>query len=419
MKITEVRTILLTGPSTDDPWLNAFRKSRTAAFIELVTDTGDTGIGETYLGYFFPEAVGPVVDYIRPILTDPSFPAAEDIDVPLLTGRMRTCIEYWGRTGLGAGALSGVEAALWDLKAKLLDLPAHVLLRAEAGGDDARQGEARQELPGYATGGPSPWPIEDLLSKVDFYLGLGFRSFKVASGYIDTTSRLERAIRPERAAEEEARKLAILREHVGEDVGIILDGHMGHRQGQDRWDLATARDVLVTIAPYRLEFFEEPLPYNDLDAYARLTADSPIPVAGGEQLASLGEFELLADRQALSVAQPDAAWLGPGDFVKVARRFARTGCHVAPHAWGAGGAVMQNVHAAFASPAVTTVELPPAAGPLHREIWGDNLVITGGRVQRPDAPGFGVQISDALREAYPFRPGAEEFSSVPGKMMRR
>ncbi|WP_367115221.1 enolase C-terminal domain-like protein [Actinophytocola sp.] len=89
-----------------------------------------------------------------------------------------------------------------------------------------------------------------------------------------------------------------------------------------------------------------------------------------------------------------------------------------PHAWGAGGAVMQNVHAAFAAPNTAVVELPPDPGPLHTEIWGDSLRFHDGTLAPPDTPGLGVTLSERVKETYPFVPGAEEFSSVPGKMMR-
>ena len=79
---------------------------------------------------------------------------------------------------------------------------------------------------------------------------------------------------------------------------------------------------------------------------------------------------------------------------------------------------MQNLHAAFASPNTVIVELPPAAGPLHRELWGDSLIFADGRVARPDQPGLGIRLTDELEERFPFRPGMEEFSSVPGKLMR-
>ena len=50
---------------------------------------------------------------------------------------------------------------------------------------------------------------------------------------------------------------------------------------------------------------------------------------------------------------------------------------------------MQNIHAAFACANSLIVELPPAAGPLHTEVWGDSLRLRDGRVMRPDAPGWG------------------------------
>jgi L-alanine-DL-glutamate epimerase-like enolase superfamily enzyme len=52
MKITDVKTTLLTGPSTNDPYVLELRKLRSAAFVEIETDKGITGLGETYAGYF-------------------------------------------------------------------------------------------------------------------------------------------------------------------------------------------------------------------------------------------------------------------------------------------------------------------------------------------------------------------------------
>lgn len=398
MRIVDVRTTLLTGPCTDDPWLLPFKRLRSAAFVEVEVADGTVGLGETYAGYFFPEAVPLVVDYLRPILLN-----AESLDPETLAARMRLCCAYWGRTGLGAAVIAGIEAALWDLRGRLLGVPVHQLLG----------GARHARLPAYATGGPAPWPSELLLRKVDHYLELGFRAVKVSSGYVDHESREEV---PGEPVAVEAAKAELLRRHVGQDVGILLDGHMGHREGPDRWDVGTAAAVLAALAPHGVLLFEEPLPYGDVAGYRRLGAESPVPVAGGEQLSTVDEFTLYAD--AFAVAQPDAAWLGIGPFVRVAELFARGGRSVAPHAWGAGGAVMQNVHAAFAAPNTVIVELPPDPGPLHREIWGDSLRFADGHVLPPDTPGLGIELSSHVRETYPFVPGAEEFSSVPGKLMR-
>ena len=107
MKIIDVQTILLTGPSTNDPFLSEARKRRSVAFIEISTDDGMTGLGETYAGYFCPEAVSPIVDFFRPILIGQSVN-----DIGELWQRMFHCGNYWCRTGLGLAIINGIEAAL-------------------------------------------------------------------------------------------------------------------------------------------------------------------------------------------------------------------------------------------------------------------------------------------------------------------
>jgi hypothetical protein len=62
VKILDVRTVLLTGPCTNDRFLREVRKRRSAAFVEVVTDCEHTGIGETYAGYFCPEVFTGIVD---------------------------------------------------------------------------------------------------------------------------------------------------------------------------------------------------------------------------------------------------------------------------------------------------------------------------------------------------------------------
>src|SRR5947208_15995403 len=90
VKIQDVRTVLLTGPSTDDPFLREARRRRSAAFIEIVTDTEHTGIGETYAGYFCPEAVPAIVDFFKAVLV------GQNVDnIPELWLRMYHCGNFW------------------------------------------------------------------------------------------------------------------------------------------------------------------------------------------------------------------------------------------------------------------------------------------------------------------------------------
>jgi L-alanine-DL-glutamate epimerase-like enolase superfamily enzyme len=406
MRITDVKTILLTGPCTDDPFMADFLPLRSAAFIEVHTDTPHIGIGETYLGYVIPEIVPTLVDFFKSILV-----GAETFDIYILRQRLLDSCVYWGRVGVGPAVISGIEAALWDLKGKLLNVPVYELLG----------GKCHDRLQAYATGGPSLWPMDRLLAKLDFYLELGFRAVKVGAGYFnERTGQADGETEPTAAADLEAKKAETMRRHVGEDIRLLMDGHMGFKQGPERWTVQTATEVLRALEPYGIFFFEEPLPYSDPKGYGELRAATTVPIAGGESLTTIEEFRQFAEHDGFAVAQPDAAWVGGlSEFIDVGRLFATRGRWVASHAWGAGAAVMQNLHAAFATPNTIIVEIPPAAGPLHREVWGDAIQLHDGAVLPPGGPGLGVTLSDAVKEKYPFVPGTGEFVDVPGKTMRR
>lgn len=398
-RITGVRTICLTGPCTNDPWVAHFRPQRSAALVEVSTDVGVTGLGETYAGYFFAEAVAGIVDFHAPILIGSEPITDAGWSVESLVGRMRTCSGFWSRVGLGAAVIAGIEGALWDLVGKLCDRPVWALL----------SDNAPDSLPTYATGGPSPWPEEEFVRKLDCYAELGFDAAKVSTGHLDMLTGQER---PHDPVPTEVAKYQLVAERYGGQFELLLDGHMGHRVGPERWDEATATEVLAALAPYAPSFLEEPLGYHDVDSYARLAAGE-LAVAGGEQLTSVAEFEPYARAGAFDVVQPDAAWLGISGYREVADRFTAS----APHSWGAGVAVMQNLHAAFATANTTVVEMIPAPGRLHTELWGDSLSRDGSRVRRPDAPGLGVALTADHEAEFAFVPGSGEFSNVRGKVM--
>jgi L-alanine-DL-glutamate epimerase-like enolase superfamily enzyme len=402
MKITDVKTVLLTGPSTDDPFLREARKRRSAAFIEIHTDTEHIGLGETYAAYAFPEVVPEIVEFFKPILIGQNVD-----DIPALWNRMYLCGRSWCRVGLGTAVLTGIEAALWDLKGKLEGKPVYELLG----------GLKHKELPCYATGGPSNYPKDRLAAKIDFYLSLGFRGFKLGAGGFTPETGFTIATDANEAADFEAGKLAFVRGHVGPDVNVMLDGHMDNSPDGE-WNLETAKAVMKAVEPYNLFFFEEPLPYTDPWGYAELCNSTSISIAGGEFLTATYEWRVYVGNDSFDIGQPDASFIGGiGEFVKVAGMLEERGRKIATHAWGAGGSLMQNIHAAFACGNTTILEVPPAYGGLHSEIIGDSFQMVDGKVQPPQKPGFGIVLTDEIKNRYPFVRGSGEFISVPGKVL--
>jgi len=247
VKITDLKTVLLTGPCTNDRFLAEARKRRSAAFIEIHTDTELIGLGETYAGYFCPELVPEIVKFFQPILL------GQNVDnIAELWKRMYQCENFWCRVGVGTAVLSGIEAALWDLKGKMAGLPVYELLG----------GRKHDSLLCYATGGPSNYPQAKLAEKIDYYLSLGFRAFKLGAGSYSAVDGPYLPLSPTEAANFEGDKMRFVRAHAGKEVKVMLDGHMGNNP-EGRWDVGTAQAVMRAVEPYDLFFFEEPLHYTD------------------------------------------------------------------------------------------------------------------------------------------------------------
>ncbi len=401
MKITDVKTILLTGPCTNDPFLSEARKRRSAAFIEIHTDTQLIGLGETYAGYFCPEIVPEIVEFFKPILVGQKVDAIQQ-----LWDRMYHCANFWCRTGLGLTVINGIEAALWDLKGKMLNLPVYELLG----------GRKHDQLLCYATGGPSNYPHAKLAAKIEFYLSLGFKGVKIGAGSRSETG-WYMPDSPNAIAEFEAEKLAFIRTEFGKELKIAVDGHMGNSIAKT-WDLSTAKAVMQALEPYDLMFFEEPLHYTDPWGYSELCKSTTIPIAGGECLTGMYEWRVFSDIDGFDIGQPDASFTGGmGEFMKVAAMLESRGKRIATHAWGAGGSFMQNLHCGFACANTMVLEVAPAYGPLHSEIIGDSFIMENGMALPPQAPGLGIRLTDEIKRKYPFVRGSGEFNSVPGKIL--
>lgn len=413
MKITDVKTILLTGPCTHDPYLSEARKLRSAAFIKIETDAGVTGLGETYAGYFFPEGVPSIVDFFKPILI------GNDVDdIPGLWRRMYHCGNFWCRVGLGAIVLAGIEAALWDLKGKMLGLPVYKILREKWSTEflSGKAGYAGQ-IPCYATGGPSNYPLEKLAGKIDFYQSLGFRGVKIGGGAYWKETGFTVSDDPSEAADLEAKKADFVRQQFGDDLWLMFDAHMGNSPGQT-WGLDTATAVARALEPYKLFFLEEPLHYNRPDQYAALRANTTTPIAGGECLTTVSEWQTFIEKDSFEIGQPDASFTaGLDQFMQVAALLDARGQKIAPHAWGAGGSQMQNVHCGFACANTVIIEVAPAYGPLHSEVIGDSLTLRDGYLMAPERPGLGIELTEDTMRRFPFVPGSGEFNSVPGKIL--
>ena len=119
MKITAVRPVLVTVP---EPWEHGMRPS-TYGFVRVETDAGIVGFGETYIAWYNPEVVPPLVEHYGNAIM-----GEDPLAINTLWRRMMVKSLRWGPMGPGISVLGAIEIALWDILGKVANLPVYQLL---------------------------------------------------------------------------------------------------------------------------------------------------------------------------------------------------------------------------------------------------------------------------------------------------
>ncbi len=384
MKITKVEGILLSAPLPPEHvvrWSGGEIAVAHAALVQIHTDDGLTGLGDTYAGgWFYPVAAKALLEHFEPLLV-----GEDPRNVARLAHGLWARSQYWGRVGAAVNAISAIENALWDIAGKARGVPVWQLLG----------GLAHHSLPLYASGGLEK-PREQTIAELRGYVGHGFRAVKIR-----VSTDLARAVE----------KVRLCRETLGPEVQLMVDAVMGSHP--EPWSAKDAIRFARAIEPYDIAWLEEPCAAYDVEGYAAVRQATPIPVSGGETSYTIHEFRRFFDAGALDIVQPDACTSGGLlECTRIAALAAARGVQVAPHAWGSAATVLANLHWAFVTPNVFIQEYPTWGFPLRDALLAAPLAITNGAIAPPAAPGLGVELRPDVRERYAWRGGT-------GATMRR
>ena len=285
MRITDVVAHVLLDPGLD---VEATSSNQDTVVVEITTDEGITGYGETDLNAWIAraciEAPGThTMDRgIREMLL-----GRDPLDPSALWDELYVGTAMTGRRGAAVHALGAVDIALWDIAGKVAGRPVWQLLGAAA----------HERLTPYASllpkgGGSSDEFAQTLVDQAAWAKELGFRAAKLE--ILTTGPYAHEGLSAPASIFVET--IAAVRRTVGPDFAIMVDVAYAWR---------TADEVLEIIEPwaeYDVFFLETPLWPDDLDEYARLAERSPIPIAAGEWLATRFEFLDLMDRGGVQVA---------------------------------------------------------------------------------------------------------------------
>lgn len=212
-------------------------------------------------------------DDIAPLLM------GEEADrIERLWKRMWWGLHYVGREGAAAFAMAAVDIALWDLKGRTLGVPLWRLL----GGHDP-------EVRVYAGGIDLLFTIDALLAQTQDNLDKGFRAIKMKIGRASLAEDVER--------------VAEMRRFLGEGFPLMADANMG-------WRVDQAIRASRALGPHDLYWLEEPTIPEDYAGFARIVAEGAVPIASGENLRTLYQFQALISAGGVDFPEPDVSNCG-------------------------------------------------------------------------------------------------------------
>ncbi|MFF4289402.1 enolase C-terminal domain-like protein [Streptomyces sp. NPDC001633] len=337
----------------------------TTLVVVQLRSGGTTGLGYTYGA---PQTAAVVRDVLAQEVR-----GAAVWDVPAANEAMARAVRNAGRPGLIAGALSAVDIALWDLKARLLGLPLVRLL-----------GAAGRAVPVYGSGGFTTYDADRQDRQLRGWVeeqGLPRVKIKIGESW-------------GRAEGRDRERIAQARTSIGPTTELYVDANGGYSVKQ-------AVRLADHLARHGVTWFEEPVSSDDLTGLAQVRQAVPAEVTAGEYGYALPYFAHMLDARAVDCLQADATrcggltvWLRAAALAE-ARGLALSG-HCAPHV---------HAHAAAAIPNLRHLEW------FHDHVRIENLLFdgvldpSGGSVTpgADGAPGHGLTLRTA--DAEPYRAG--------------
>jgi L-alanine-DL-glutamate epimerase-like enolase superfamily enzyme len=271
-----------------------------------------------------------------------------------------------GRPGIASTAISAIDSALWDLKAKLLGLPLVALL-----------GEVREGVPVYGSGGFTSYTTDELAEQLSEWAEQGITRVKMKVGT---------------HPEEDRARVVAARDAIGLGVELMVDAN-------GAYDRSQAVALAQAFAKSGVTWFEEPVSSDDLEGlrFVRDHVPAGMAVAAGEYGYDPVYFRRMLASGGVDVLQADASrCLGVTGFLAAARLchafFTRLSTHTAPSL---------HAHVACAATPVVHLEYFHDHVRIERMLF-DGVVAPVDGILRPDRgrPGIGVELKEAEAEKY-------------------
>lgn len=353
---------------------------RDVIIVRVRSTDGLVGYGEAHPGRS-PGAVASVVNNtLGPLLLGRD--ACDVVGAWALAHRMQLASH-----GLGAGAalaLSGIDMALWDIRAKAANMPLYRML-----------GGASQRIPAYAGGVALGYqPPESLAQEAMSYVERGFKAVKLRIG--DTVAK-------------DLARIKAVRQALGDDITILVDANTSYT-------LADVRQIMPALAELGVGWLEEPFPCDDFASYRQAGhLATRVPIAAGENHYTRYEFARLVEDRAIQIFQPDLSKTGGvTEALRIAAMASAWRIPVHPHSAAGGLNMAATIHF------LSAVENPgyfeacvSKVNPL-RDMFGAPFELgADGCVAAQEKPGIGLDVDERIFASFPLIEGLGFHAKVP------
>jgi L-alanine-DL-glutamate epimerase-like enolase superfamily enzyme len=269
--VTGVEARLYTVPTEQPEADGTLEWDSTSLLLVTASAAGCTGLGYSY-------TQGGAADVVTGKLAD-VVTGRDALDVGGSWAAMWHAVRNYGQTGLVSMAISAVDVALWDLKARVLDVPLTVAIDA-----------VHEGTPIYGSGGFCNYTDDQLAEQLGGWVADGIPRVKIKTG---------------REPDRDRHRLQVARDAIGSDTELFVDANGAFSRAQ-------ARHWAEVYAEHDVRWFEEPVSSDDLEGLAlvRQHAGGGVEVAAGEYGWSLPDFQRMLDAEAVDCLQADVTRCG-------------------------------------------------------------------------------------------------------------
>ena len=366
--------------------------------LKLTTEDGIAGLGDATLNGRELAVASYLTDHVLPLLISRDARCIEDTWQYLYKGA------YWRRGPVTMSAISAVDTALWDIRAKSLNVPLYQLL-----GGASREGVL---VYGHASGGN----IEETVEAVHRYVKLGYKAIRAQSGIpgLESTYGVGRGSMHYEPAEKNAppenrwstehylhfvpQLFQRLRAEFGPHVHLLHDAH-------HRLTPIEAARLGKELEPYHLFWLEDPTPAELQESFRIIRRHTTTPLAVGEVFNSIFDCQKLIQEQLIDYIRTTVVHAGGITHLRKIAALAemyqvRTGSHgatdLSPVCMAAALHFDLSVHNFGIQEYMRHTAETDAVFP-HSYRFDDGLMHPG------EAPGLGVELNEDLAAKYPYQ----------------